>query len=82
MKTEERLLRCPFCGGGNIELGGTIHPGETEKKYNVGCSDCVVWFDWLFTSEGEARQAWNHRQPTVTLDELGGGGNDCRNEPF
>ena len=56
-----KLKPCPFCGGKDIEIGRTILPGEKIEKYNVGCPDCGVWYDWIFLSEEEAIEVWNER---------------------
>ena len=84
MKAKECLRRCPFCGENDIELGGTVLPGETEMKYRAGCPNCGVWFDWLFATEDEAREAWNNRQPVVVLETMDdcAGDEECNDEPF
>lgn len=56
-----KLIPCPFCGGTDIETGGTVLIGDKEKSWHVGCPDCGVWYDWLFRTEEEAIEAWNTR---------------------
>lgn len=54
---------CPFCGENYaVELSCNSETWSwAYKKWNVGCSDCGVWFDFIFDTDEEAIEAWNTR---------------------
>ena len=51
---EEKLLRCPFCGG---EADTTLLGGH---EFSVRCYECLAETD-TYETRGEAIAAWNRR---------------------
>jgi Lar family restriction alleviation protein len=80
------LKPCPFCGGEAL-YGEAIVEGTTTHSYSVICSKCGIGIfkPWTsgdtwepFTSEKEARKAWNrrpgrHKSPVLERIKRGDG---------
>ena len=69
IKTSDRLLSCPFCGGEAEICDGCIEEFlKTEHMKYVQCNYCKASTKLYFT-EKEAIKAWNTRKPMERIME-------------
>lgn len=60
---DERVLRCPFCGGTSIKV---FIKGAKPLKYAAVCEDCDARSGRKATKE-KALQEWNRRMNNATI---------------